>query len=130
MKTKLYILLLLVFGLSASLKAQKPATDSPLTKQFTENKIPGAKYAPVTQPNAAKSKGFEGSSLAKQIRDGKEEGMKYNSSAAETPKNPTGITTEKPGALGSNLSVGEGDKKIKQAEVTPAKASNQEQKKE
>lgn len=103
MKKKLYILLALVLGLSVSLKAQEYSTETSLKSQVLENKVPGATYAPPKQANAAKGKGFEGSSLAKQIRDGKEEGMKYNTSS--TPKNPTGIIDTKTDALPSDMNA-------------------------
>lgn len=101
MKKTLYLVLTLVLGFSASLKAQEYSTEKSIRSQVLENKVPGATYAPPKQANATKSKGFEGSSLAKQIKDGKEEGMKYNTSGA--PKNPTGISTEKNGTLPSDM---------------------------
>ncbi len=127
MKKKLYILLVLTLGLCANLKAQKFATDTPIRKQAVENKIPGANYAPTVQTNTAKSKGFEGSSLARQIREGKEEGMKYTTTNS-SPKNPTEMSNEKPDISGNNLSVSE--KKVKETDATPAKAPSQEGKKE
>lgn len=101
MKKTLYLVLTLVLGFSASLKAQEYSTEKSIKSQVLENKVPGATYAPPKQANAAKSKGFEGSSLGKQMKDGKEEGMKYNTSSA--PKNPTGISNEKDGTLPSDM---------------------------
>lgn len=126
MKTKFYFVLILTLGMCANLKAQSLSTESPVRKQFVENKIPGANYAQPKQASTAKSKGFEGSSLAKQIRDGKEEGMKYAS--ADVPKNPTGISREKPLLSGNNLSIGRVDKNT--TETNPQKVANQEEKKE
>ncbi len=126
MKTKFYFIIIFTLGMCANLKAQSLSTESSVRKQFTENKIPGANYAQPKQASAAKSKGFEGSSLAKQIRDGKEEGMKYAS--ADVPKNPTGISREKPLLSGNNLSIGQVDKNT--TETNPQKVSSQDEKKE
>lgn len=107
MKKNIFLLLLFTLGLCVGLKAQSLSTEIPVRKQLVENKIPGAIYAQPKQANAPKSKGFEGSSLAKQIKEGKEEGMKYNLSAPDAPKSPAGLNPEKPGASAGNVSTGD-----------------------
>ncbi|RFS16516.1 hypothetical protein [Emticicia sp. C21] len=133
MKKKLYLLLVLIVGLCINLKAQKTTTETPLRKQFVENKIPGANYAPVVQTNSTKSKGFEGSSLAKQIRDGKENGMKYNTSGSnDASKNQAAFNTDKTAKVASNMSTT--DPKVEREKIpneTDSKApkvSNHEEK--
>jgi hypothetical protein len=123
MKKKLYLLLVLIVGLCANLKAQKPSTDTPLAKQFVENKVPGANYAPVVQRNSIKSKGFEGSSLAKQIRDGKEDDMKYSTSVSSAvSKNPAAISTDKTAQIASNMSTT--DAKVEREKILSETGSN------
>jgi hypothetical protein len=130
MKNRLYLLLLLTFGICTTLSAQKFATDVPVTKQARENKIPGALYAPPKQTNALKSKGFEGSSLAKQMKDGKEDGLKYNFSTTEVPKKTAAITPEKTINVASDMSVTDAEthKQAKKTDIKTSEISNQEEK--
>jgi hypothetical protein len=134
MKKNIFFLLLFSLGLCVNLKAQSLSTEIPVRKQFVENKIQGANYAQPKQANAPKSKGFEGSSLAKQIKEGKEEGMKYNLSTKDSPKSLTGINAEKPGASAGNMITGDAVvSKEKNQDGTSAKipeASHQEEKKQ
>ena len=133
MKNKFYIALSIVFLLCIELNAQEFNTGESISSQVKNNKVPGAKYAPVTVNNVVKSKGFEGSSLAKAIREGKIEGMPVSSSAPAA--NPATTNTVKPVGLASEVSSAEAkaanDKATKETLVKPVQPNlTQEAKKE
>jgi hypothetical protein len=125
MKSKLYLLLILLpLGVCTKLKAQEFKTDA----SFKSQVIPGAIYAPPKQINPVKSKGFEGSSLAKQIREGKQVGMQYNFSPVNPPKNHVTPGIEKTGVPSDNRSSSETDKIVKETETSVPKLPNQTEK--
>ena len=71
MKKNLLILTMIMAGGFTSLHAQEYATDKSIREQVLNNKQPGAVYAPAGQAKQTPAKGFEGSSLKKQIEEGK-----------------------------------------------------------
>jgi hypothetical protein len=68
-KNSLFLLLLIIT--IAQLNAQEFRTDESVSKQLKNNAQPGLKYGTATSPSANSSKGFAGSSLAKEIKEGK-----------------------------------------------------------
>lgn len=134
MKKKFYITLSVVLLLCIKLKAQEFNTNESISSQLKNNKVPGAKYAPVAVNNTIPNKGYEGSSLAKALKEGTLEGMKFSFSAP--PANPAATNTIKPLGLASEISSGEAkaaqDKAVKETQVKPIVQPNltQEVKKE
>ena len=134
MKKIFYISLSFTLLLCAELKAQDNETGESIRDQIKNNKVPGAKYAPATVNNTARDKGFEGSSLAKAIREGKFGGMPVSTSAPATTNNPI-TNPAKSGGFASEISSSEAkaahDKAVKetQANTTPPNLT-QEVKKE
>ncbi|WP_337041458.1 hypothetical protein [Emticicia sp. 17c] len=98
------------------------------------NKVPGLLYAPTTTTNVVKDKGFEGSSLAKAMKEGKLEGDKYSfSTNAPATSNQVGGVSPKKG-LSSEMSESEAkairDKEAKQTQASQPVLPTQEVKKE
>jgi hypothetical protein len=134
MKKKLYITLSVVLLLCVKLKAQEFNTNESISSQMKNNKVPGAKYAPATTTNAVKSKGFEGSSLAKAYLDGTVKGIQFSTSAPAA--SPTATNSTKAFGLASEISSVEAkaaqDKAVKETQAKPIVQPNltQEPKKE
>lgn len=133
MKKKLYIVLSFVFLLGFKLAAQEYNTSESISSQIKNNKVPGAQYAPTTVKNTTPNKGYEGSSLAKALREGKVDGLKFNTSPI--PANSANTNAIKPLGLASEMSATEAkaahDKLVKetQSNVVPAPNLTQEEKK-
>lgn len=121
MKNKFYIALSIVFLLCVELKAQEFNNNESISNQLKNNKVPGAKYAPATVNNSVKNKGYEGSSLARALKEGTLEGMKFSSSAP--PANPAATNAIKTFGLPSEISSSEAkaaqDKAVKETQAKP-----------
>lgn len=134
MKKKFYIILSLVFLAGFKLAAQEYNTNESIISQIKNNKVPGAIYAPATVSNATPNKGFEGSSLAKALRDGKADGLKFTttsispSTAATNAVKPSGLASE----VSSSEAKAAHDKLVKETQLNAAPLPNltQEAKKE
>jgi hypothetical protein len=95
MKKNLLILTMVMAGGCIGLHAQEYATDKSIRDQILNNKQPGAVYAPSVDTKQTPAKGFEGSSLKKQIVEGKlgtpvKTGTGSTNQATET-KRPAGL---------------------------------------
>src|SRR6218665_2478605 len=108
MKKTFYLVFSIITLLCAELKAQTHYnTDESIRSQIINNKVPGAVYAPASVSNTTVNKGFEGSSLAKALREGKVDGMQFNLSAPAKPTKPVTNAAAKPGNLPSDISASE-----------------------
>ena len=120
MKKTFYISLSIILLLCEELKAQDNETGESIRNQIKNNKVPGAVYAPAKVSNTVTNKGFEGSSLAKAIREGKVAGMQVSSTPPATTNAPVTNPT-KPAGFASEISSGEAkaahDKTIKETQV-------------
>jgi hypothetical protein len=128
---KNYFFLLLLTVISVQLSAQEEfRTDESISKQLKNNKQPGMKYAPATQPAASPSKGFTGSSLAKAIREGKY-GQVQQGSASAPVKKVSNAGASNAASLPSNKSAAEVEKELKASKAKiPAPPPMQEEKSE
>lgn len=90
MKKKISIIIAFLFGICANLQAQEYKADESIGSQLKNNRVPGALYAPAQQNKPLKNKGFVGSSLAKEMKEGKDKGLPYNTNAvaASNPAKP------------------------------------------
>ncbi|MBA4850753.1 hypothetical protein [Emticicia sp. BO119] len=122
MKTKLYISLSVLFLLCSELKAQDYNAEESISSQITNNRIPGALYAPVRVSNKVTNKDFEGSSLAKAFLEGKAEGLKFIFTPISATTDST-INAIKPLGLASEVSASEAkatfDKTVKETQLKP-----------
>lgn len=106
MKKKFYITLAAILMLSISLKAQTTESGESLGSQIKNNRVPGWQYASPKVGNSISKKNFEGSSLAKALREGTIEGMKFLSSPI--PAATTSISNANPKlGLASEVSASE-----------------------
>lgn len=94
MRHKFYITLVAILMLSISLKAQTSESGESLSSQIKNNRVAGWQYAPPKVGNSIAKKNFEGSSLAKALREGTVEGMKFLFSPI--PAATTGISNASP----------------------------------
>ncbi len=101
MKKGFLIMLGMLVAGCISLQAQEYRTDESIRSQILNNRVPGAQYAPATQAEPKKDKGFTGSSLAKQIKEGKlgmpvsaGNGSEATKSATATKANQAPLTSE------------------------------------
>lgn len=130
MKKNILFLFLIIAG--AQLNAQEFKTDESISKQLRNNTQPGMKYAPATQPAAKSSRGFTGSSLAKEIKEGKYGPVKQGSSAAPVVGRATNAGASNAAtSLPSNKSAAEVEKELKAStSKIPAPPPMQEEKSE
>lgn len=106
MKKNFYITLAAILMLSINLKAQTTESGESLSSQIKNNRVPGWQYAPPKVGNSISKKNFEGSSLAKALKEGTVEGMKFLFSPV--PAANTGIANAKPKlGLASEMSASE-----------------------
>ena len=106
MRHKFYITLVITLMLSLNLKAQTSESGESLSSQIKNNKVPGWQYAPAKVGNSISKKNFEGLSLAKALREGTVEGMKFLFSPI--PAATTGISNASPKVgLASEISASE-----------------------
>lgn len=114
-KNSLFLLLLVIAGVQLNAQDEFRTNES-ISKQLKNNTQPGMKYGPATQPAATTSKGFTGSSLAKEIKEGKYGKVQQGSSSA--PAARAGKTNvPNTASLPSNKSAAETDKEIKAAKA-------------
>ncbi|MGN6293453.1 MAG: hypothetical protein ACTHMV_11985 [Chitinophagaceae bacterium] len=111
MKKDILFLLLLIAGIQ--LNAQEFRTEESISKQLKNNTQPGMKYGPAVQPAANPSKGFTGSSLAKEIREGKYSRVQQGSAAAPATNRARNTGTANAATLPSNKSAEEVAREIK-----------------
>lgn len=111
MKKDLLFLLLLITGIQLS--AQEFKTDESISRQLRSNTQPGMKYGSTVQHAASPSKGFTGSSLAKEIKEGKFIQVQQGSSASPVTNRARNAGAAKATTLPSNKSAEEVDKEIK-----------------
>lgn len=128
-KNSLFLLLLVIAGVQLNAQDEFRTNES-ISKQLKNNTQPGMKYGPATQPAATTSKGFTGSSLAKEIKEGKYGKVQQGSSSA--PAARAGKTNApNTASLPSNKSAAETDKEIKAAKAKmPVQPPMQEEKSE
>lgn len=130
LNTKLIVMLITAIAVCSVLQAQEFKTNVSTAQQIKNNAVPGLNYASPSAPRPATvSKGFTGSSLGHQLKQGLVPGMKISTGSGQS----TTAKAEKQNGLASEMSAeqvkaaAEQESK-KQADLKPVVPPTQEEK--